>query len=529
MRAEGAPSGAPSAADPAADPAASGPSAWTAFRREEKRYQRHQARTFRTRKGRRVSGPLATRPTDVSALLDARDLPALAERAAAATAAGAHRRPGTASTAAGVRRVAPSPDSGAAAFELVDHPGCRFLPGALDAEAQRRWLAAAFRDLCEPPARTNHHAAHGDVAGLWRRATDRGAVWRLLGPEEREEEEEEEETNAEDDEERAAARAEKTAWKAAREDGDDDVEAEAEAEAEAARAAASTSAEAETEAEAARAASRWALHPGPAIPRGDPRSSRTARVLLDKLRWATIGPRYDWTARAYEPPPDRSPDDEATERLVEPSPRPTPVSPMSPPRTKTVPSDLRALCRDLARRAGFGDDFRAEAGLVNYYLPGDALAGHVDDAEPDDARPIVSVSLGAPCVFLIGGATREVRPAAVCLRSGDAVVIGGDARRWFHGVPRVFAPDDPIVVSRRSKGVFEEGRHEEGFTQEGFTQEGRFEEGFSVRAPREVGDPDAWPEERDVAERVAQGARVNLSLREGIYESRRDAYSTSSR
>jgi alkylated DNA repair protein alkB family protein 1 len=132
-------------------------------------------------------------------------------------------------------------------------------------------------------------------------------------------------------------------------------------------------------------------------------------------------------------------------------------------------------------------------------------------------------------VFLIGGATREVRPAAVCLRSGDAVVIGGDARRWFHGVPRVFAPDDPVVVSRRSKGVFEEGRHEEGFTQEGFTQEGRHEEGFSVRAPREVGDPDAWPEERDVAERVAQGARVNLSLREGIYESRRDAYSTSSR
>ena len=518
MRAEGAPSGAPSAADPAADPpadpAASGPSAWTAFRREEKRYQRHQARTFRTRKGRRVSGPLATRPTDVSALLDARDLPALAERAAAAAGGGAHRRPGTASTAAGVRRVAPSPDSGAAAFELVDHPGCRFLPGALDAEAQRRWLAAAFRDLCEPPARTNHHAAHGDVAGLWRRATDRGAVWRLLGPEEREEEEQEEETNAEDDEERAAARAEKTARKAAREDGDDDVDAEAEAEA---------------EAEAARAASRWALHPGPAIPRGDPRSSRTARVLLDKLRWATIGPRYDWTARAYEPPPDRGPDDEATERLVEPSPRPTPVSPTRPPRTRTVPPDLGALCRDLARRAGFGDDFRAEAGLVNYYLPGDALAGHVDDAEPDDSRPIVSVSLGAPCVFLIGGATREARPAAVCLRSGDAVVIGGDARRWFHGVPRVFAPDDPVVASRRSEGVFEEGRHEEGRHEEGrFTQEGRREEGFSVRAPREVGDPDAWPEERDVAERVARGARVNLSLREGIYESRRDAYSTTS-
>jgi hypothetical protein len=97
------------------------------------------------------------------------------------------------------------------------------------------------------------------------------------------------------------------------------------------------------------------------------------------------------------------------------------------------------------------------------------------------------------------------------------VVIGGDARRWFHGVPRVFAPDDPVARRSTVEGVLEEGF---------ITREGGREEGFSVRAPREVGDPDAWPEERDVAERVARGARVNLSLREGIYESRRDAYAT---
>jgi alkylated DNA repair protein alkB family protein 1 len=62
----------------------------------------------------------------------------------------------------------------------------------------------------------------------------------------------------------------------------------------------------------------------------------------------------------------------------------------------------------------------------------------VDDAEHDLSKPIVSISLGCPAVFLLGGETRDTPPTAVLLRSGDAVVLAGESRRWYHGLPRVF-------------------------------------------------------------------------------------------
>ena len=49
----------------------------------------------------------------------------------------------------------------------------------------------------------------------------------------------------------------------------------------------------------------------------------------------------------------------------------------------------------------------------------------------------MSLSLGCDGVFLMGGQTKNVAPAAVWLRSGDAVVMSGPARQCYHGVPRV--------------------------------------------------------------------------------------------
>lgn len=81
--------------------------------------------------------------------------------------------------------------------------------------------------------------------------------------------------------------------------------------------------------------------------------------------------------------------------------------------------------------------FRPDAAIVNYYREGDTLNGHCDDAEADLAKPIVTVSLGCDAVFLIGGPTRDQAPTALCLRSGDVVVMGGPARRCYHGLPRI--------------------------------------------------------------------------------------------
>ena len=79
----------------------------------------------------------------------------------------------------------------------------------------------------------------------------------------------------------------------------------------------------------------------------------------------------------------------------------------------------------------------AEAAIVNYYGEKSTLGGHLDNVEPDQEAPIVSVSLGCPAVFLIGGASHDVEPDAILLRGGDVVVMSGSARRCLHGVPLV--------------------------------------------------------------------------------------------
>ena len=128
------------------------------------------------------------------------------------------------------------------------------------------------------------------------------------------------------------------------------------------------------------------------------------------LRWATLGRHYDWTERTY-----------------------------ACDHAEPMPRHVAELCDDLC--AVIGSSMNAEAAIVNYYRPGDTMGGHVDDAETDRSLPLVSVSLGCSAVFLVGGATRDVAPTAVWLRSGDACIFVGEAARsYYHGVPRIL-PD----------------------------------------------------------------------------------------
>lgn len=65
------------------------------------------------------------------------------------------------------------------------------------------------------------------------------------------------------------------------------------------------------------------------------------------------------------------------------------------------------------------------------------MTGHLDDAELDQESPIYSFSFGLSSVFVIGGPTKDERPVAIKLDSGDLLVMSGHARRCYHGVPRV--------------------------------------------------------------------------------------------
>jgi alkylated DNA repair protein alkB family protein 1 len=90
---------------------------------------------------------------------------------------------------------------------------------------------------------------------------------------------------------------------------------------------------------------------------------------------------------------------------------------------------------------------RGDAALLNYYATGDALGGHVDDAEACES-PLVAVSMGCPAVFLLGGDDVHSAPLPLLLRGGDALLLGGPARRATHGLPRVLTPSDAAPPQR---------------------------------------------------------------------------------
>ena len=75
--------------------------------------------------------------------------------------------------------------------------------------------------------------------------------------------------------------------------------------------------------------------------------------------------------------------------------------------------------------------------LVNLYGEGARMGLHQDRDEGDLSWPVVSISLGWDALFRVGGRARRDPTRGVWLRSGDVVVLGGEARLAHHGVDRV--------------------------------------------------------------------------------------------
>jgi DNA oxidative demethylase len=105
-----------------------------------------------------------------------------------------------------------------------------------------------------------------------------------------------------------------------------------------------------------------------------------------------------------------------------------------------IPEMLLAAWRDLA-----GYPHPPQACLVNVYGPQARMGLHQDRDEEDFAAPVVSLSLGDTCVFRIGGDKRTGPTRTLRLASGDAVVLGGDARLAFHGVDRIIAGSSTLL------------------------------------------------------------------------------------
>jgi len=79
-----------------------------------------------------------------------------------------------------------------------------------------------------------------------------------------------------------------------------------------------------------------------------------------------------------------------------------------------------------------------QACLVNWYGPEARMGLHVDADEDAKYAPVVSVSLGDKARYRLGGPNRKDPTQSLVLSSGDVVVLGGQSRRFHHGVDRIY-------------------------------------------------------------------------------------------
>ncbi len=54
-------------------------------------------------------------------------------------------------------------------------------------------------------------------------------------------------------------------------------------------------------------------------------------------------------------------------------------------------------------------------------------------------------SFGQPAIFLVGGVSKETKPIAMYVRSGDIAVMSGPSRLAYHAVPKILSSIDKSV------------------------------------------------------------------------------------
>lgn len=158
-----------------------------------------------------------------------------------------------------------------------------------------------------------------------------------------------------------------------------------------------------------------------------------------KLSWATTGYHYDWTKRAYHEDGSQSPMPELLNNVASTFARTALVaSAGESKRNSTLENN------DKTHNTHEDDDttshpkFKPSASIVNYYNLKSTMGGHRDDLEYALDKPVVSISLGLPAIFLLGGTSKEEMPVLpILVRPGDVMMLAGEARLNFHGMARL--------------------------------------------------------------------------------------------
>mmetsp|Transcript_19452 Transcript_19452/g.27496 ORF Transcript_19452/g.27496 Transcript_19452/m.27496 type:complete len:385 (+) Transcript_19452:158-1312(+) len=157
-------------------------------------------------------------------------------------------------------------------------------------------------------------------------------------------------------------------------------------------------------------------------------SSKKKYRSFKKLSWTTMGYHYDWTARAYHEDA-KSPVPPLLDNLAA-------MFAKTSFRVSDLPSPSRT--------------FSGSACIVNYYSTKSIMGGHRDDLEFAMDKPVVSLSVGLPGIFLLGGNTKDDPVVPILVRPGDVMMMGGDSRLYYHGMARVL-PGDIMIPALSAK------------------------------------------------------------------------------
>jgi alkylated DNA repair protein (DNA oxidative demethylase) len=114
-----------------------------------------------------------------------------------------------------------------------------------------------------------------------------------------------------------------------------------------------------------------------------------------------------------------------------------------------IPNQILAIIQELAEKGIIPKDFQPESMLINKYLKGESLGLHQDNSEKNQTAPIVSVSLGSPGIFFLGGLKRRDAVKEILLEPGDIFVMSGDSRMRFHGFKGITKGEKRINLTIR--------------------------------------------------------------------------------
>ena len=117
-----------------------------------------------------------------------------------------------------------------------------------------------------------------------------------------------------------------------------------------------------------------------------------------------------------------------------------PTHPITGAAWPPIPAALIALWAELCDPA-----VPPDCCLVNLYDAGARMGLHRDNDEADFRFAVLSVSLGDTALFRLGGRKRADPTGQIRLASGDVCVLGGPARRAYHGVDRILPGSSQLL------------------------------------------------------------------------------------